>query len=339
MTAALELVQASVTLGGRPVLRGISCAVRRGERLVVVGASGAGKTTLLRVIAGLSPLSSGQVQVRGADVTALPPERRGVVYLHQTPLLFPHLDVLDNVAFPLVVRGIARDAARRQATGLLDAVRLGDFRGRMPQTLSGGERHRTALARAVAARPEVLLLDEPFAALDPALRADVRDTVMTVVAAFDTALILVTHDIADAAVVADRIAVLTGGAFAQLDTPAALFARPGSLAVARLLGIPNILAGEIDAAGSFRCGAGSVPAPHLAPGAASAAFGFDGIVPCVNGVLACVAAVRHLPGGRIILLEIAGTQVQAALPAMPGLGIGDAIAVSLDPGRVALVRD
>ncbi len=339
MTAALELVRAGVTLDGRPVLRGIDCAVSRGERLVVVGASGAGKTTLLRVIAGLSPLSAGEVRVMGVDVSALPPERRGVVYLHQTPLLFPHLDVLDNVAFPLVVRGVARVTALGRAAELLDAVRLSDFGGRMPQTLSGGERHRAALARAVAARPDVLLLDEPFAALDPALRADVRETVMAVVAAFDTALILVTHDIADAAVVADRIAVLTGGAFAQLDTPAALFARPRSLAVARLLGIPNILAGVIDAAGSFRCGAGRVPAPHLATGVASIAFGFDGVVACADGVPARVVAVRHLPGGRIFLLEIAGTLLHVALPAARGLGIGGTVSVSLDPDRVALVQD
>jgi putative spermidine/putrescine transport system ATP-binding protein len=249
-----------VLFGSRVGLRDVSLQVRSGERVALLGPSGTGKTSLLRAIAGLGGLSSGSIRVDGREVGSDPPERRGIVYMHQVPALFPHLTVLDNVAFPREVRGTPRREARRLAADLLHRVQLAELADRAPATLSGGQRHRAALARALAAKPAVLLLDEPFAALDPALRADVRDAVVKLLTE-DTgpAVIVVTHDVDEAATLAGRLVVLLDGRLAQSGPPSELLAAPRSLAIARFLGLPNLIRGVRDdngriasALGTFR---------------------------------------------------------------------------------------
>jgi len=199
------------------------------------------------------------VHVGGRDVTHAPPEQRGVVYLQQTPMLFPHLSVIDNVGFPLEVRGVARAAARAKAGELLERVHLSNLSHRAAHALSGGQRHRVALARALAADPAVLLLDEPFNALDPALRSDVRDAVFTMLARESgPSVVVVTHDVDEAAALAGRLAILIDGAIAQDAPPASLLARPATLAVARFLGLPNIVRGSSNH-GMFQCMLGTFP--------------------------------------------------------------------------------
>jgi ABC-type sugar transport system ATPase subunit len=232
----------SVPFGAAPGLRDIAFAVGPGERLALVGSSGAGKTTLLRAVAGLAPITGGRVLIGQRDVTVEPPERRGAVYLHQSPLLFPHLDVARNVRFPLAVRGVRSREASERVDRALAAVQMESFGGRMPRTLSGGQRHRVALARAIVAEPAVLLLDEPLSSLDPALRAEVRDALRAAQEAYGPAMIVVTHDLAEAGLLTDRIGLLLGGTIAQLATPAELFRHPASLEVARFLGFPNEMA-------------------------------------------------------------------------------------------------
>lgn len=283
--AALELQHLNVTFGRNVGLRDLSISLRHGEHLALLGPSGVGKTSLLRAIAGLSSVDGGRVVVEGRDVTAVAAERRGVVYLHQSPALFPHLSVLDNVGFPLEVRGVSRRESRERARALLDRVQLGACASRAPDTLSGGQRHRVALARALAAEPMVLLLDEPFAALDPELRADVRGAVFDLLRGPDTgtltgspvdganrsrasnspAVIIVTHDIDEAVALTDRVIVLLDGAVAQDAAPAELLTRPRSLSVARFLGLPNYVPGVLEANGTFTSALGSfvVDAPFF----------------------------------------------------------------------------
>lgn len=247
---ALRTEALDVAFGDREGLRSINLDVAPGERLALLGPSGSGKTSLLRSLAGLQPVLAGRVSVDGRDVTTLPPEERGIVYMHQAPSLFPHLSVLHNVTFPLDVRGHSRAEADRRAREGLARVRLEALADRAPSTLSGGQRHRVALARALAASPRVLLLDEPFASLDPALRAEVRDAVVQVLR--DThgpAAIVVTHDVDEAAALGDRVAVLLDGGIAQCGQPAEVFARPGTVAVARFLGTTNVMTGQRDADG------------------------------------------------------------------------------------------
>jgi ABC-type Fe3+/spermidine/putrescine transport system ATPase subunit len=240
---ALEARGLEVPFGPAPGLRAISFRVAPGERFALVGASGAGKTSLLKAISGSGPLTAGSVWVEGREVTDRPPEGRGTVLLSQRPLLFPHLSVFENVAFPLQVRATPRREIGPRVEEVLSAVRLEGFGPRRPQSLSGGQAHRVALARAVVARPPVLLLDEPLTSLDPALREEVRRAILRVQAEYGPALVLVTHDLQEAGRMASQVGVILEGRLAQIASPHVLFRRPASAAVARFLGLPNDLQG------------------------------------------------------------------------------------------------
>jgi ABC-type Fe3+/spermidine/putrescine transport system ATPase subunit len=333
----------------------VSLAVAPGERLVVLGASGAGKTTLLRAVAGLAPVRAGRVWVAapgGAprDVTALPPERRDAVYLHQTPAPFAHLSVFENVAFALRLRRVAGAEVRRRVGEALALVRLDAYAARMPHQLSGGQRHRVALARAIVGRPAVLLLDEPLSSLDPALRDEVREAVVRAQEEYRPALVLVTHDLDEAGLLAHRAAVLADRRLLQVAPPSELFARPASLAVARFLGVGAEVPGHVGADGRFRSALGDWPAPGVAPGPAVAVVRPDalrlldaGEAPgphegCAPGV---VEAVRHrarqtTAAVRVTAAAFAPALVEAA--AAPGAvpPVGARVAVAAD-GRAVPV--
>jgi len=241
---ALRMTGARIPFGGdlapgSPGLDGIDLEVHAGERLVLVGASGEGKTTLLRAVAGIAPLARGRIEVGGTDVTHAPPERRGAVYLHQAPVLFPHLSVEENVAFPLRIRGVNRAEMRDRVHEVLRSVQLEGLGSRGPAALSGGQRHRVALARAVVARPTLLLLDEPLSSLDPRLRHEVRDAIVRLQERYRPGIVLVTHDLEEAGLLGHRVGIVMDGGIAQLATPAELFRAPASLAVARFLGYRN----------------------------------------------------------------------------------------------------
>lgn len=261
---SLEVDALHAPFGTAPGLRDICFSLAPGERFAVVGPSGAGKSTLLRAIAGLAPVASGRIRIAGRDATGLPPERRGAVYLHQTPVLFPHLSVFENVAFALRLRRTPGGEVDARVHPLLEAVELAGYGDRMPSTLSGGQRHRIALARALAAEPDVLLLDEPLASLDPSLRHDVRAAILALQSEYGPAIVLVTHDLDEAALMGNRVAVLLDGTFAQLAPPEHLFASPASLSVARFLGFPNQVAGVLLEPSLFDCALGRMPLPRPA---------------------------------------------------------------------------
>lgn len=338
---ALAVHGAAIPFGSAAGLTDFSVSVARGQRLALLGPSGSGKTSVLRAIAGLQSMTTGVVQVAGRDVTAVPAERRGVVYLHQSPTLFPHLSVGKNVAFPLEVRGVAAAEAWVRADALLARVQLAGMSGRHVASLSGGQRHRVALARALAAEPQVLLLDEPFAALDPELRAGVRDATLQVLReATAPAAIIVTHDVDEAAACADRVMVLLNGAVAQLAAPSDLLARPASTAVARFLGIPNIVPGHRDGKGRFVSALGSVNADGPA-GNVVALFRPSAARVSRRSVTSAeragwhVVQIQHRMSGTVVRISD-GTQLLDATPTEP-LSTGDAVAVGLDAESMHLV--
>ena len=339
---ALAVDGLTVPFGERVGLVDVSFAVARGERLAVLGPSGAGKRTLLRAVAGLVPVAGGRVVVDGRDVTTLAPERRDAVYLHQTPVLFPHLSVAANVAFPLRVRGLRGAAADARVRDALAAVHLGELADRSPSSLSGGQRHRVALARAMAARPAVLLLDEPLAALDPALRDDVRGAIRDAQAtegADAPGLVIVTHDLDDAALLGHRVAVLLDGRLAQLATPRDLFTRPAALAVARFLAIFQEVHGVVRADGAVTCPLGVVPVadPSTMGGPVTVAFRADAVRlhhTSDESTRARVVDVRHRAHGTGIVVRVTGGGVDVEAAARPGdtrWNVGDEVGVSLDP--------
>jgi putative spermidine/putrescine transport system ATP-binding protein len=337
MTAALRLQKLHVPFGTEAGLHDITFTVQTGECVAVVGASGAGKSTLLRAIAGLSPAGSGSIEIAGRDVTKLPPERRGAVYLHQSPVLFPHLDVTGNVAFPLRVRNVPGDIIATRVAGALDRMRLERLGQRRVSTLSGGQRHRVALARALVADPPVLLLDEPLSALDPALRGDVRAAIADVRDTGACGLLLVTHDLDDAALLASRVCVLHAGAIAQDATPAELFARPASLAVARFLDVPNLLEGRVDG-GVFTSALGKWAAAGEADGPAVAAFRPDAVCLGADGSRAEVIEVRHLARGVSLIVAVDEQRLEVTADPAYTVSPGETLLVRLKPERVHYLR-
>jgi molybdate transport system ATP-binding protein len=228
----------------------LALSARPGQVLGVLGPNGAGKSTLLRALAGLTPISAGRVRIGSTVLDEpdsgifVPPEQRRVGLVFQTYRLFPHLDVLDNVAFAPRSLGAGRQRSRALARPWLERLDLVDLAGRRPAELSGGQAQRVALARALAAEPEVLLLDEPLAALDAQSRLDLRGELRRYVAGFAGPVLLVTHDPLEAMVLADRLVVLEAGRLVQDATPAVLARRPATQYVARLMGL-NLYRGEL----------------------------------------------------------------------------------------------
>jgi iron(III) transport system ATP-binding protein len=233
--------------GAHPVLTGLDLEVPAGTFTAILGPSGSGKTTLLRLLAGFEQPDDGTITIGDRLVdgpgTHLPPERRKIGYVPQEGALFPHLSVASNVGFGLP----ARERHGPRATELLDAVGLTGMGGRYPHQLSGGQQQRVALARALAIRPEVVLLDEPFASLDAHMRASVRADVQRICQAAGTTAILVTHDQDEALSMADRIAVLRDGRIVQYAAPQDLYSRPADPALARFVGDANLLDGYLAA--------------------------------------------------------------------------------------------
>jgi iron(III) transport system ATP-binding protein len=243
---------------GTPVLRGVSLEVQAESLTAILGASGAGKTTLLRVIAGFEAVDAGTVMLGGlwADDgrRRLPPERRHIGYVPQDGALFPHLTVRGNVAFALPRRA-RHDSAVDE---LLALVGLSEFGGRYPHELSGGQQQRVAIARALAPRPWLVLLDEPFAALDASLRATVRADVLGALRATGTTAVLVTHDQDEALSAADYVAVLRDGVITHEGTPRAVYSAPSDPWTAGFLGIANLLPGVPAAGGAGPSGVAGV---------------------------------------------------------------------------------
>lgn len=229
----------------------IDLQVGAGEVVALVGPNGAGKSTLLRALAGLQPVDDGWIELDGVLLTdpsggrPVPTHQRPVGVVFQDYLLFPHLSVLDNVAFGLRARGVGKAPAADRARRWLERVGVAEFARAKPSQISGGQAQRVALARALAVEPQLLLLDEPLAALDARTRLRVRGELRRHLAEFAGAAVVITHDPVDAAVLADRLIVIEGGAVVQVGTPREVARRPQTDYVARLVGL-NLLGGESD---------------------------------------------------------------------------------------------
>ncbi|TYB57192.1 ABC transporter ATP-binding protein [Nonomuraea sp. PA05] len=219
--------------------------VQPGEVVALLGPNGAGKTTALRALAGLTGLSGGHITLSGRPLHTMPAESRPIGMVFQDYLLFPHLSVLDNVAFGPRCQGMSKAESRSLAAELLDRVGLADRAAARPRQLSGGQAQRVALARALAVQPELLLLDEPLAALDAHTRLQIRSQLRRHLTAFGGATVLVTHDPLDAMVLADRLIVIEDGALVQQGPPAEIARRPRTDYVARLVGL-NLYRGVAD---------------------------------------------------------------------------------------------
>ena len=242
---AIEVRNINKSFGGTPVLRDVSVDVPSGSLTALLGPSGGGKSTLLRVIAGLERPDTGTVLISGMNATRLPPQRRNVGFVFQHYAAFKHMTVFGNVAFGLRIRKRPKAEIRRRVTELLELVHLEQFAGRYPAQLSGGQRQRMALARALAVEPEVLLLDEPFGALDAQVRKELRAWLRRLHDEVHVTTVFVTHDQEEAIEVADTIVVLAGGVVEQAGSPQDIYENPANPFVMRFLGPVTQLDGDL----------------------------------------------------------------------------------------------
>ncbi len=242
--ASIDLKGLSKQYGQFLALERLDFTVEQGEFVTILGPSGSGKTTVLSLIAGLTEPTTGRIILGGRDVTATLPAQRNIGLVFQSYALFPHMSVFDNVAFPLKIRGVSAEYARRRVGDALELVRLHGFEARRPYQLSGGQQQRVALARAIVFQPDILLLDEPLAALDRMLREQLQVELKQLQRKLGITTILVTHDQEEALSLSDRLLVLADGAVQQIAEPLEAYTRPANRFVAGFLGTTNCLEGK-----------------------------------------------------------------------------------------------
>ncbi|MDV3128292.1 TOBE-like domain-containing protein [Mycobacterium sp. 21AC1] len=324
MTDAIVVRGANKHYGEFAALDNIDFEVPSGSLTALLGPSGSGKSTLLRAIAGLDQPDTGTVTINGRDVTGVPPQRRGIGFVFQHYAAFKHLTVRDNVAFGLRIRKRPKAEVAEKVDNLLEVVGLSGFQTRYPNQLSGGQRQRMALARALAVDPQVLLLDEPFGALDAKVRDDLRTWLRRLHDEVHVTTVLVTHDQAEALDVADRIAVLNKGRIEQIGSPTEVYDAPANAFVMSFLGAVSELNGILVRPHDIRVGRN----PEMAIAA-------DDGTAQVTGVLRAAIARIVMLGFEVRVELISATNGQ---PFTAQITRGDAEALGLKEGDTVYVR-
>jgi putrescine transport system ATP-binding protein len=231
--------------GGAVAVNHVSLDIAKGEIFALLGSSGCGKTTLLRMLAGFETPSSGRIVLKGQDLAGLPPHERPINMMFQSYALFPHLSVWDNIAFGLRRVGLPRDEIAARVEAMLKLVQLGKYAKRKPHQLSGGQQQRVALARSLAKRPQLLLLDEPLGALDKKLREETQIELVNIIEEVGVTCVMVTHDQEEAMTMASRIAVMSEGRLLQVGPPQEIYETPASRFVADFIGNVNLMEGTL----------------------------------------------------------------------------------------------
>jgi iron(III) transport system ATP-binding protein len=324
-------------IGGATVVERADFALQAGELAALLGPSGCGKTTTLRAIAGFHPPAGGRIVLRGATVAGdgvdVPPERRGVGFVFQELALFPHLDVAANVGFGL--HGLAREDRAARVAELLARLELDTLARRRPHQLSGGQQQRVAVARALAPRPDLVLLDEPFSSLDARLRVRLRDEVRAVLKSLGVAALLVTHDQDEAFAFADRVGVMHAGRIEQWDAPYALYHRPATPFVAGFVGGGRLLHGQVRADGAIETALGVLRATGVPPAPGTSVRVLvrpDDLRPDPEGALRATVLDAAFRGAETLYrLRLAdGSEVEALFPSHHAHAVGGELGLATD---------
>lgn len=347
--ALLEATHITKRYGDTPVLRGVSVAAASGEIVALLGPSGCGKTTLLRIIAGLETADEGALMFDGQPLNDVPVYRRGFGLMFQDYALFPHRNVADNVAFGLRMHGQPVDGVARRVEEMLALVGLGGYGARRVYELSGGERQRVALARSLAPRPRLLMLDEPLAALDRTLRERLQDELGRILREVGVTSIYVTHDQGEAFALADRIVLMNAGRIEQHGPPEQVYRHPATPWAARFLGMTNLVSGEIIARADDAVEVVSplgrlrvVPSDHAATRAVTLLLRPDSAhiahTPRGAGVIHGTLTGCTFRGAtyRVAITHTSGIELTFDLDQRPGR-IGDDVTLSLDPAGLAIL--
>jgi putative spermidine/putrescine transport system ATP-binding protein len=327
MTPAVSFKQVSRHFGSVKAVDAVDLDIGEGEFFAMLGPSGSGKTTCLRLIAGFEQPTSGSIEIFGSQAEGVPPYRRNVNTVFQDYALFPHLNVLDNVAYGLMVKGVGKAEREREAAAALEMVKLPGYGARRPGQLSGGQRQRVALARALVNRPKVLLLDEPLGALDLKLRENMQEELKTLQKSLGITFVFVTHDQGEALSMANRIAVFNDGRIMQVGSPEDIYQRPNSRFVADFVGSSNVLPPDFVA----RHG-GQRRWASLRPEAVRIA--------AADGIAATVISRSYLGGTTRLGLDVEGQRLNALLPAdQPLPAEGQSVRIGFAPADLHLMDD
>ena len=341
---AVHLTDLTRVYGQTKALDGLTLHIEPGELVALLGPSGCGKTTALRILAGLDEATSGTVSVGGRDISRVPANKRDMGMVFQAYSLFPHLTVLENVAFGLKMRGEGKGERTSRAVDMLDLVGLSAHAGKYAGELSGGQQQRVALARALAIQPRVLLLDEPLSALDAKVRIQLRDEIRRLQLEIGTTTLFVTHDQEEALAVADRVGVMNQGRLEQLAAPADLYANPATPFVADFVGLNNKVPAQVSGGQAQLLGT-AVPTLQgsVTSGAGLAMVRPEAVIitadPAGTSTVSSVAFLGPIsrlyvamPDGSVISAQTAGSAARAFSP-------GDPVTVGLEPGGVLVVSD
>jgi spermidine/putrescine ABC transporter ATP-binding subunit len=337
--------------GGATVVSDVSLTIKEGEFVSLLGPSGCGKTTILRMVAGLVEPDRGRILIGDEDVTALPPNRRGLGLVFQSYALFPHLTVFENVAFGLRRRKVTGVELDRRVKEALALVRLDAFAARYPRQLSGGQQQRVAIARALAPQPRVLLFDEPLSNLDAQLRDEMQIELKRLQRGLGVTTLFVTHDQGEALSMSDRVGVMAKGVMQQFATPEEIYYRPATGFVAGFIGRPNRLSGQVvsrnGAGGNVRLGAGLVLPAALID--AREGTTVDVVIRqeaiglrhgrAEDGALAGVVALRSFSGARVQYVVRLADDVELVAEAPSSgpdsaLAIGSDVSLAIDPRAI-----
>jgi putative spermidine/putrescine transport system ATP-binding protein len=338
---AVDLSDLTRVYGPVKALDGFTLHITPGELVALLGPSGCGKTTALRILAGLDTATSGSVSVGGRDLTRVPASKRDMGMVFQAYSLFPHMTVIDNVAFGLKMRGRDGAARRARAGDMLDLVGLAEHADRYAHQLSGGQQQRVALARALAIEPSVLLLDEPLSALAAKVRVQLRDEIRRVQIEVGTTTLFVTHAQEEALAVADRVGVMNAGRLEQLAPPAELYSAPASRFVGEFVGLSNRIPAHVRDGVASVLGRDVPVLPGSATGAGQALVRPESVSVVADAAgTATVATVMFLgPLSRVTSTLPDGSHVIAQLASSDALQLqpGDAVRLEVEPTAVLVV--
>jgi iron(III) transport system ATP-binding protein len=344
--AGIEFIHVTKAYGAKGesvAVRDISFSVAAGTLTTLLGPSGCGKTTTLRMIAGLEAPTAGTIMIGGRDVTLLPPSERNVSLVFQSYALFPHMRVLDNVAYGLSVSGTPKDVAHRQAEKALAGVGLTGLAQRWPSELSGGQQQRVAVARALVLEPSVLLFDEPLSNLDARLRRQMREEIRALQQRLKLTVVYVTHDQSEALAVSDTIIVMNQGVIAQMGAPRELYEAPASRFIAGFIGEANLIDGVLRDDGNVDVGGLTIPSPRrdLAAGPVTLAVRPEAwkLADAVNGgVPGTVTKAAYLGGYCEYTIALPqGDQFVVSPDVRKLRAVGDAVSLNLAATGIAII--